>query len=162
MKQGFTLIELLVVVLIIGILASVALPQYEKAVEKSRVTEAKTILSSMWKAKNVYYMSSGGEPNSFDDLDLSFNNANGTAATGTSFSTKNWTFELKNWWCSGGQHMSVKASRINTSKPYDLYYCETEGFRCSATGDNCKIAGFSKTASGTGSQACISAACSME
>ena len=53
------MIELLVVVLIIGILSAVALPQYTKAVEKSRLSEAQTNISSLEKAVDMYNMAGG-------------------------------------------------------------------------------------------------------
>ena len=67
---GFTLIELLVVVLIIGILAAVAIPQYQKAVLKSRATEAIINLTKIKDAQNVYYLANGTTTTDLSQLDI--------------------------------------------------------------------------------------------
>ena len=66
--SGFTLIELLVVVLIIGILAAIALPQYEKAVWKSRLAEVLVNTKAIENCFNEYILANGLPPSGYVPL----------------------------------------------------------------------------------------------
>lgn len=76
-KKGFTLIELLVVVLILGILAAMAMPQYFKAVERSRMTEAVTLLANIAQAQQRKYMQVNKYTTAFSGLDVAPKGASG-------------------------------------------------------------------------------------
>ncbi|WP_428074110.1 type IV pilin protein [Candidatus Avelusimicrobium luingense] len=51
MNRGFTLVEILIAVLIMGILVTMAVPMYEKTIEKSRIAEVRANLRRIYDAK---------------------------------------------------------------------------------------------------------------
>ncbi len=129
-NHGFTLIELLVVVLIIGILASVALPQYQVAVEKSRTAEALTMLKNAHNAYELAILENGG----FDGLPPAkeiVDWTNGTWYSGGSyFCTKNFLYEfaLPDIYAYRSNDIATDCSPLpNSMYEIDLGFPENDG-----------------------------------
>lgn len=70
--KGFTLIELLVIILIIGVLAAIALPQYQAAVSHSRFSQLQITASSLRSAAQRYRLATSKWPSDFSTLDVGF------------------------------------------------------------------------------------------
>ena len=128
-RQGFTLIELLVVVLIMGILASVAMPQYFKSVEKSRAAEATSVLSSIASAQERAYMQKGSYVTSLSDLDVGVSNLSYfTVSAGPGATTT-----MKRTTAAGGGLGSYTITLALPSIPGT----GTRTWSCSPTGQGC-------------------------
>ena len=70
LKKGFTLLETLIAVFIIVILFSIALPQYFKAVERSRMAEAVALLANVAQAQELKFMQLGHFISTYNGLSM--------------------------------------------------------------------------------------------
>lgn len=89
-RRGFTLLELLIVVIIIGILGTLALPRFFRAVERARWAEARSILGALRTSQLTYRAQYGSYASSMDSLDMDL-------TSGTVYG-KYFLFVVCNWW----------------------------------------------------------------
>ncbi|WP_428898079.1 prepilin-type N-terminal cleavage/methylation domain-containing protein [Parelusimicrobium proximum] len=91
-SRGFTLIEIAVVVVIIAVLAALAVPAYQRSVERSKATEAATVLNKIRSEQEKMAAFSNTYADNFSQLSPVIQ---GKRSSGTSIDSTNYTYHLR-------------------------------------------------------------------
>jgi len=104
-NKGFTLVELLIVIIIIGVLAGIAIPQFMNTVEKAKGSEARSMIANIQKLEKIHYVENDAYTANFSDFDeitVAPDAPGGNFLTGA-----HWTFEL----LMNGADLTITARR---------------------------------------------------
>ena len=71
-KSAFTLIEVLIVILILGILTTVAIPQFEGMIIRAKLAEIFPMVAAIAKAEELYFLEHGVEMEVIPEEDVDF------------------------------------------------------------------------------------------
>jgi type IV pilus assembly protein PilA len=109
-EKGFTLVELLVVIIIIGILAAIALPNFLSQGAKAKQTEAKQNVGLVNRVQTAYRSENAGFATSFDIL------ATGTLSGAQNSTTTSYTYDLVG--TQDSQTITAKSTADTALKAY--------------------------------------------
>ena len=133
-NKAFTLIEILVVVLIIGILAAIAVPQYQVAVGKSKFSTIKNIARSIRDACEVYYLANGEYPSEYSKMDISLPGISYTTSNAKDFAIYFQNGDLCIVWYPETTQDSI-ACQTNINEVITRYYLSLS--RSQSNGSSC-------------------------